>query len=171
MNILIHRKRGRNLSALSTIITIIIILSFTVTLAIGTAFWVMGLAGSFKKFEVVNFLSAYADPPSYYNGTLLQPDGNYFNGTAFTIHLKLKNAGTATATISNIFLGSRPYDLAYGNITQTNLINKSLAPGQILMGTITLPFDNTSGWASGSSVEVDIETAAGITYSNTVVLL
>src|SRR5512136_1085309 len=115
------RKLKHNLTAISTLLALIIIISFTVTLAIGTVFWVIGLSNSYKKFEVISFLSIYSDPPSRYNGTVLQPDGNCFNGTAFTVHLKLKNTGTATATISNIFLGSRSYDTPTENVTQTNL--------------------------------------------------
>src|SRR5512139_1882416 len=119
------RRLDRKLAAVSTILALIIIVSFTVTLAIGTAYWVMGLSNSYKKFEVVNFLSTYSDPPIHYNGTLQQPDGNYFNGAAFTVHLKLENTETQTATISNIFLDSRSYDMPYGNVTQTSLIGQA----------------------------------------------
>jgi hypothetical protein len=48
---------------------------------------------------------------------------------------------------------------------------RSLLHQKTLSGVITLPFGNTCGWTSGSSVQVDIETAAGNKYSNTVVLL
>jgi hypothetical protein len=120
----------------------------------------------------LEFVSIYADPPGYYNGTLLQPDGNYFNGTAFTIYVVLKNTGTTPSTISGIFLNSRPYDSAYANVTQRNLVNQTIAVGQTLnpRGLITLPRDSTGVWTSGSAVEVAIKTAAGGTYSNTVVL-
>lgn len=141
-------------------------------MAIAAAFWAMGIAGSFQKFEQVQFTSIYADPAGYYNGTLLQPDGNYYNGTAFTIYIVLKNSGTATATINSIFLNSRPFDSAYANVTQRNLVNQTLAAGQTLnpRGIITLPMDNTGVWTSGSSIEIEIQTAAGRTYSSTVVL-
>lgn len=122
--------------------------------------------------ERLEFVSLYADPPGYYNGTLLQPDGNYFNGTALTIYAVLKNTGTVTATISGILLNSRPYDIAYANVTQRNLVNQTLVVGQTLnpRGIITLPRDSTGVWTSGSSVEVGIQTAAGRIYSSTVVL-
>jgi hypothetical protein len=139
-------------------------------MAIAAAFWAMGIGSSFQKFEKVEFTSAYADPRAYYNGTVLQPDGNYFNGSAFTMYIVLKNTGTAAATIDNIFLNSRPYDSGYANITQTHMINETLAAGQTLTprGIITLPTGNT--WTSGSAVQIDIQTAAGRTYSYTVVL-
>lgn len=141
-------------------------------MAIAAAFWAMGIAGSFKTFEEVQITSIYADPPGYYNATIMQPDGNYYNGSAFTIYIVLKNVGTGTATINSIFLNSRPYDSAYQNITAAHMINQTLAAGQTLnpRGIITLPFDNTYIWTSGSSVQVDIQTAAGRSYSSTVVL-
>jgi hypothetical protein len=141
-------------------------------MAIAAAFWAMGIAGSFQKFEEVKFTSIYADPAGYYNGTKLQPDGSYFNGTAFTIYVVLKNTGTATATIDGIFLNSRPYDSAYQNVTETNLMNQTLGAGQTLSprGIITLPLDSTRIWTAGSAVQVEIQTAAGNRYSSTVVL-
>jgi hypothetical protein len=130
-----------------------------------------GIGNSFTKFEKVEFTSIYADPQKYYNATIQQPDGNYFNGTAFTVFITLKNTGTAAATINNIFLNSRPYDTAYDNITQSNIVGTTLAVGQALAprGLITLPL-NAGIWSSGMSVQVEIQTAAGRTYSNTVVL-
>ena len=162
-----HSKKG-----ISTIIATIIIVSVSIVMAIAVAFWAMGIGNSFTKFEKIEFTSIYADPRLYYNGTVQQPDGNYFNGSAFTLYIVLKNTGTAAATITNIFLNSRPYDTGYANITQTHIVNETLAVGQSLTprGLITLPVDNTYVWTSGSSVEVNIQTAAGRSYSNTVVL-
>jgi hypothetical protein len=160
---------------ISTIIATIIIVSVSIVMAIAVGFWAMGIGNSFTKFEKVEFTSIYADPQRLYNATYQQPNGDYFNGTAFTVYITLKNTGTAAATINNIFLNSRPYDTAYENITQANIINATLAVGQTLgqaanqRGLITLPI-NTGIWSSGMSVQVEIQTAAGRTYSNTVVL-
>jgi hypothetical protein len=142
-------------------------------MAIAVAYWAMGIGNSFTKFEKVEFTSIYADPASIGNGN-------------FTIYLTLKNTGSAAATVGNIYLNSRPYDTAYDNIlTQTKiggnfpidqpLVGQTLAVGQTLIGRIFLPTNATgvSGspiWSSGSSVEVQIQTAAGRSYSNTVVL-
>jgi len=69
-------------------------------MAIAVAFWAMGIGNSFTKFEKVEFISVYADPP-----TLGNP-GN------FTVNIVLKNTGTAAATIGNIFLNGRPWTKA-----------------------------------------------------------
>ncbi len=157
---------------ISTIIATIIIVSVSIVMAIAVAFWAMGIGNSFTKFEKVEFISIYADPRARYNATVQQPDGNYFNGTAFTINIVLKNTGTAAATLNSIFLNSRPYDTGYANITQTHIISETLAAGQTLTprGIITLPIDNTLIWNSGSTVEVEIQTAAGRSYTSFVVL-
>ena len=142
-------------------------------MAIAVAYWAMGIGNSFTKFEKVEFTNIYADPPSIGNGN-------------FTVYLTLKNTGSAAATVSNIYLNSRPYDTAYDNITtQTKIsgsyqpdqpiVGQTIAVGQTLVGRMFLPTDATgiSGspiWSSGSAVEVQIQTAAGRSYSNTVVL-
>ena len=169
---LTKRKLTDIITGISTIIATIIIVSVSIVMAIAVAFWAMGIGNSFTKFEKVEFTSIYADPRAYYNATVQQPDGNYFNGTAFTINIVLKNTGTAAATINSIFLNSRPYDTGYANITQTRMIRETLAAGQTLTpkGIITLPIDNTFIWTSGSTVEVEIQTAAGRSYTSFVVL-
>jgi archaeal type IV pilus assembly protein PilA len=143
-------------------------------MAIAVAYWAMGIGNSFTKFEKVEFTSTYADPPTYTNGN-------------FTVYVTLKNTGSAAATINDIYLNSRPWATAYDNIIQESkvngvfqnppisLVNQSLAVGQILIGRIFLPTNATgiSGnliWSSGSSIEIQIQTAAGRSYSNTVVL-
>ena len=168
-----HKSILTSRKGISTIIATIIIVSVSIVMAIAVAYWAMGIGNSFTKFEKVEFTNIYADPPTI-------GDGN------FTVYLTLKNTGSAAATISNIYLNSRPYDTAYDNIlTQTklngtylidqSLVGQTIAVGQTLVGRMFLPTDATglSGnpiWSSGSSIEVQIQTAAGRSYSNTVVL-
>jgi hypothetical protein len=165
---ILHNKK-----AISTILATIIIVSVSIVMAIAVAYWAMGIGNSFTKFEKVEFTSIYSDPPSSGNNN-------------FIVYLTLKNSGSAAATISNIYLNSRPFDTAYDNIaTQTKingtymvdqpLVGQTLAVGQTVIGRIYLPTNATGSsgspiWSSGSSVEVQIQTAAGRSYSNTVVL-
>ncbi len=167
------RNLRNSKKGISTIIATIIIVSVSIVMAIAVAFWAMGIGNSFTKFEKVEFISIYADPRAYYNATVQQPDGNYFNGTAFTINIVLKNTGTAAATLNSIFLNSRPIDTGYANITQTHIVGETLAAGQTLnpRGVITLPtVVQPFIWNSGSTVEVEIQTAAGRSYTSFVVL-
>lgn len=131
-------------------------------MAIAVAFWAMGIGSSFTKFEKVEFTSIYADPPTADNL------GN------FTVNIVLKNTGSAAATITNIFLNGRPWDKGYIGVTQTKLVNQTLVVGATTTDArIFLPIDtppDNPNWSHGNSVEVVIQTAAGRSYSNTVVL-
>jgi len=131
-------------------------------MAIAVAYWAMGIGNSFTKFEKVEFTSIYADPQTVDN------PGN------FTVNIVLKNTGSAAATIDNIFLNSRPWDKGYVGVTQYNLINQTLVPGATTKDAkIFLPLGvppENPNWSHGNSVEVVIQTAAGRSYSNTVVL-
>lgn len=127
-------------------------------MAIAAAYWAMGIGNSFTKFEKVEFTSIYADPPTTAN------PGNY------TVFIVLKNTGSAAATIDNIFLNGRPWDTGYTGVSQANLVNQTLVAGaSTTNGLIMLPADSSS-WGHGNSVDVVIHTAAGRSYSNTVVL-
>lgn len=156
------RKLRRNINAISTIIATIIIVSVSIVMAIAVAYWAMGIGGSFTKFEKVEFTSIYADPQ-----TAASP-GN------FTVYIVLKNTGSAAATIDTVFLNSRPWDTGYTGVTQYNLINQTLMAGAATTNArILLPLNvppESPNWSHGNSVEVQIHTSAGRTYSNTVVL-
>jgi archaeal type IV pilus assembly protein PilA len=164
-----HSRKG-----ISTIIATIIIVSVSIVMAIAAAYWAMGIGQSLTKFERVGFTSIYADPQQYFNGTIQQPDGSYFNGTAFTVYITLKNTGSNAATINNIFLNNRPYKTGYANVSEIGLIDQTLiVGGSTDNARIYLPYlghgvDNV--WDHGNAVEVSIQTAVGNTYSNTVVL-
>jgi hypothetical protein len=164
-----YSKKG-----ISTIIATIIIVSVSIVMAIAAAYWAMGIGQSLTKFERVEFTSIYADPQQDFNGTVRQPDGNYFNGSAFTLYITLKNTGSNAATINNIFLNGRPYRTGYANVSETGLIDQTLiVGGSTSNAKIFLPYvpsDINNAWGHGNAVEVAIQTAAGRTYSNTVVL-
>lgn len=153
-----HSKKG-----ISTIIATIIIVSVSIVMAIAVAYWAMGIGNSFTKFEKVEWTSVYADPP-------LSNPGN------FTVNINLKNTGTAAATIQNIFLNGRPWDKGFTGVTQSNLVNQTLVVGAstnnayIMLPTDSIGIGGYPVWTSGSSVEVQIQTTAGRTYSDTVVL-
>jgi hypothetical protein len=151
-------------------------------MAIAVAFWAMGVGNSFTKFERIEFSSMYADyypavsPWSYTdeNNTTVIVPGIASN---YTVHVVLKNTGSAAATLNNIFLNGRPYDSGYSNtvanVTQVGIIDTYLAAGKSTQdygsAKIFLPAE-TGDWSHGNSVDVVIQTAAGRSYSYTVVL-
>ncbi len=99
--------------------------------------------------------------------------------SSYAIRLQLKNTGTAAATINNVFINGRPIS-AIGGGAYTNLVSNAGGNGMsINVGSrinnpvIYLPTGATSSggtYGSGDYVEVEIETTAGRTYSNTVVI-
>jgi hypothetical protein len=149
---MIRKLRGSK-KGISTVIATIIIVAISIVMAIAVAYWAMGIGNSFTKFEKLEWISIYADPPA----------GGYFR-----VYVQIKNTGTAAATINNIFLDTRPYS-AYPNIGQSGLMGQSIAIGQTTQNAwIRLPTGGT--WSSGNTVAVTIETAAGRQYPNMVVL-
>jgi archaeal type IV pilus assembly protein PilA len=121
-------------------------------MAIGVAYWAMGIGNSFTKFEKVEWISIYADPAS---------------GGVFNVHIQLKNTGSAAATIDNIYIDQRPYT-TYANVNQTNLMNQTLNIGSPRNGNVYLPVGGA--WTSGNTVSITISTAAGREYPNFVVI-
>jgi archaeal type IV pilus assembly protein PilA len=149
------RNLRRNIKGMSIVISTVIIVAISITMAIAVGFWAMGIGNSFTKFEKLEFVSIYADPPS---------------GNRFSIYIQIKNTGTAAATINNVFLNGRPWSApTSGGVVTQNLVSLVIPVGQRYNnGLITLP--NGGTWNSGDFVEIEIETTAGRTYSNTVAL-
>lgn len=135
--------------AISPVISTIVIVSVAIAMSIAVAYWMMGITGSFTRFERLDITSAYA-----------VVDGN------FTLKLKVKNSGSASATIDLILVNGRP-TADYAGVVVTNLLT-TLEPGKTVDGSITLPKDGT--FVSGMGVEIVLQTAAGRQYPKTVQL-
>lgn len=136
------RRLRRNLKGISTVIATIIIVAIAIVMAIAVAYWAMGIGASFTRFEKLQFTYAYAT-----------------NDT--NISIGLKNSGTAAATVNNVMINGIPLaGSTSGNFTGT------LLPGDMASGNITLD----PALASGMTVEVTLQTAAGNQYPQVVVL-
>ena len=149
---------------MSIVISTIIIVAISITMAIAVSFWAMGIGNAFQKFEKLEFVTAYAADTT-------QP---YLGRPCYVIFMQIKNTGTNTATINNIFLDNKPYNagssrtpggiLAY----QQGFVGISMQTGVSAGGSIYLPQGGL--WNSGDYVAVEIETTAGRRYPYTVVL-
>jgi FlaG/FlaF family flagellin (archaellin) len=146
----------RNLKAVSPVIATIIIVAIAIVMAIAVAYWMLGLGGAFTRYEKLEFTSCYATKDS---------SGN------FTIHLTLKNTGSAAATLDIFFFNAVPdTDLKSYVTIDTSLKNATLNPGDEVKGNITLPAVDGSPFKSGMSLELMIQTVAGKQYPKVVVL-
>jgi hypothetical protein len=149
---------------MSIVISTIIIVTISITMAIAMSFWAMGIGDAMTKFEKLEFVTAYA-------GDTTQ---SYLGRQCYVIYIQVKNTGTNTATINNIFLDNKPYNaqstrtpggiLAY----QQGFIGNSMQTGVALGGQIYLPQGGL--WNSGDYVDVEIETTAGRRYPYMVML-
>ena len=146
--------------AVSPVIATIIIVAIAITMSIAVAYWLLGLGGSFTKFEKVEFNTAYAEADA---------NGN------FNVTMNLKNTGSATATIlpDQILYNGKPAT-AYTtfapvcNFTSTNIV---MEPGQT--ACVTIDFDGSTAdtnWVSGMTVEVTLHTTGGKDYPKAIIM-
>ncbi|MEM0050066.1 MAG: archaellin/type IV pilin N-terminal domain-containing protein [Candidatus Bathyarchaeia archaeon] len=146
----------RDKRAISPVIATIIIVAVAIVMSIAVAYWMMGLATTFTKYEKLEFTSAYVIPEN----------GNY------TIRITLKNTGTSPATITMFLLNGIPYN----EINVTIKINEeefnsttgvTINPGNGKDFKITFPKGTETpmgNLTSGVSLEIVVQTAAGNQY-------
>jgi flagellin-like protein len=158
--------RGKD-RAVSPVIATIIIVAVAIVMSIAVAYWVLGLAGTFTRYEKLEIMSMYAT-------------GNATTG--WNITASVRNTGSAIATINMILINGRPIpndkwsNYIYVNekkVTSNDSI-ATLNPGESCTITITandeLAEDLNVIFRSGMSVEVIFHTAAGSDYPKVVVL-
>jgi flagellin-like protein len=147
------KTRKLNRRGISPVIATIIIVAVAIAIAIAVAFWVVGIAGLFTRYEKLEISYIYADK----------------SDTQWTINLMVKNTGSATATIDQIFLNGKPP--TNGVTVNPDPANTGLAltPGTTATFTISIPI-TTGGFGPGTTVEVKLHTAAGQEYYKAVVL-
>jgi FlaG/FlaF family flagellin (archaellin) len=152
----------RSIKAVSPVIATIIIVAIAITMSIAVAYWLLGLGGSFTKFEKVEFSTAYA---------VTESNGN------FTLTLHLKNTGSATATIQadQILYNGKPasaYGTQYGPTFAPwcNATVIVMNPGQSNCTTISLLSTGATPWISGMTCEVTLHTTGGKDYPKALIL-
>jgi FlaG/FlaF family flagellin (archaellin) len=151
----------RSIKAVSPVIATIIIVAIAITMSIAVAYWLLGLGGSFTKFEKVEFLTAY---PA--TGTA----GN------FTIFMDLKNTGSAIATINpaQILYNGKPASAYTDHEPVCNFTtNIVMNPGQT--ANVYIDFDvlqtpTASPWISGMTCEITLHTTGGKDYPKAIIL-
>jgi len=159
---LMKRSFRRNLKAVSPVIATIIIVAIAIVMSIAVAYWMLGLGGAFTRFEKLEFQSAYA----VYNAT----------SNKFEINLRIKNTGSADATIDSlVFLNGKPNTATEyaGTISFVDAGFGSLLSAPLKVGDEkSFRIDLTKGtvWKSGMSLELTIQTVAGRQYPKVIVL-
>jgi len=167
-----RRSVIRDEKAVSPVIATIIIVAVAIVMSIAVAYWVLGLAGTFTRYEKIEIMYAYANTNTTAGG--------------WDIIAELRNTGTAAATINMILINGKPipkenwasYIYVYGNGTWQAVTAEddkivTLDPGKTCKIKITIPSQGLNigiTFASGMSVEVTFHSAAGSDYPKVVVL-
>jgi flagellin-like protein len=147
----VPRRKG-----ISPVIATVIIVAVTIAVAIAVAFWMTGIVGLFTGFEQLQITSIYDDQ-----------DG---------IHLVVKNTGTSTASITDVFVNNYPISQVKGqlkcdNTTLSTTTSITLKPGEEKTCTLTFTADPGQFKVQpGVSLEIKLHTAGGKDYPKLIVL-
>lgn len=172
--------------AISPVIATIIIVAVAIVMSIAVAYWMMGLTTTFTRYEKLEYTAAYVVP------TEVHVNSDKIN--VWNVTLKLKNTGTAVATINDILINGVPlkvinetinkaiFGTIDGNFSVIGNVSGAVAafPATVSVGetvaiVLSLPKNETIQFPFGKltfgmSLEIIVVTAAGYQYPKTVVL-
>ena len=180
------------MKAISPVIATVIIVAVAIAISIAVALWITGLTSSFTGVEKLEIVNAYAEAKTGVNATGT-PNHTL---TYWVVHVIIKNTGTKTATIDQIFINNKPGDITKANYTKDDITWKtiestglSVNPGETVkimfnltseFNSVGKVFDNETGkeifpivtdtFSSGQTVSIVIHTASGGQYPATITL-
>jgi flagellin-like protein len=155
----------KNRKAISPVIATVILVAVAITVAVAVSYWMSGITSSYTKFEKVEIQSAVCTKDIVNN--------------QWKIVMTLKNSGTATATLSTIYVNDIPADV-YGSAAGP------AAAGQVATSLLAagVPIDSganqivtiyiSTSWqsvTSGTTVNLKIHSAGGMDYIKLVELV
>ena len=146
--------------AVSPVIATVILVAVAITVSVAVAYWMGGIAGQYTTFEQVEIQSV-----------VCTIDGTSSN---WEIIISLKNTGTATATLTNVFVNdiqcstygaSSPDPTPVDTITTSLTTATAFALGSGDSNTVTIFVGaNYSTLSSGTTVNIKIHSAGGMDY-------
>jgi flagellin-like protein len=152
-----------NKKALSPVIATVILISVTIVVAVAVAYWMGSIAGGYTSFEQIELPSIY---------------GKAVTG-GWNVTIELRNTGSADATITNLFINSKPLkdysaisvklyaDNGTGEQDMTTKLYTTgigVPRGNSVTLVLQLPQSSTEGFTAGTRVDLRIHTAAGQDY-------
>ncbi|MDI9619634.1 MAG: DUF4352 domain-containing protein [Candidatus Nezhaarchaeota archaeon] len=144
----------RDEKAVSPVIATIIIVAVAIVMSIAVAYWMLGLAGTFTRYEKIEFVAAYV------NRTIN-------NNEYYEVVVKVRNTGSSDATINLLLVNGKIDTGVNVSKSASDNINEPLKVGESKILVITLP---TETYRAGTTVELMFQTAAGNQYPKTIVL-
>lgn len=170
------------MKAISPVIATVIIVSVAIAISIAVALWLSGITTGFTQTENLQIVTGYAETVKISSNTSLSIPLNItinnqtqsltgynilvnYTGDGWMITIQVKNTGTVSATIDNIFINGVPITNEQGviayKIDQTTINPGETTAIHILLGS---PFTH------GQMVSIKIHTASGRDYPKTVTL-
>jgi len=131
--------RKLNRKGISPVIATVIIVAVAIAIAIAVAYWVLGIVPAFTRYEELKIVNAYIE-----------------NST--TAIIVVKNTGTATVTITDVFVNGKSGTNGWTASTT------SLDPGASATIAVYASSYPVSSFSSGVVYEFVIKTAAGGSY-------
>lgn len=86
--------------AVSPVIATVILVAVAIAVSVGVSYWMSGISSQYTQFEKIEIQTGYSTADS--------------GGLGWLIDLSLKNSGSATATITHIFVNDIPVALVAG---------------------------------------------------------
>ena len=141
--------------AISPVIATVILVAVAITIAVAVSYWMSGISSSYTKFEKVEIQTAICGVKDATNG--------------WTITLALKNSGTSSATISNVFINDQAAQLgvAVTDITLLELGSDVPTTGTTIASGGTADIEVYIGptfSSSGTSINIKLHSAGGMDY-------
>ena len=158
----------RSRKAVSPVISTVILVAVAITVAVAVAYWMGGIAGQYTKFEKVEIQS----------GVCVKETGDYWNVT-----LKMKNTGTADATLIGVFINEvevNTYNVTGASAPGAGLAITTMSDTETIQSGVTAVINilidgGTDGWGapvtSGTTVNIKIHSAGGMDYIKLIELI
>jgi len=161
---------AKNRRAVSPVIATVILVAVAITITIAVAYWMGGIAGGYTKFEKVELSSITCSPKD--------------TNSIWNITAKLKNTGSAAATLNTIYVNQYEIDLGHATSTGINASvaigsmkkpSETLDPGQEITVHIWIqegfPASATGHFSSGTTLNIKFHSAGGMDYIKIVELV
>jgi len=155
--------------AISPVIATVILVAVAITVAVGVSYWMSGIAGQYTSFEKVEIQSGYSSLSAAVNAK-------------WYITLELKNTGSATANLINVFVNDVPvveYDIAgdaAGDVltvdnTGTSISSTAGLPIASGKAATVYVYIGSTLFSSGTTINIKIHSAGGMDYIKLIKLI
>ena len=148
--------------AVSPVIATVILVAVAITVSVGVSYWMGGISAQYTQFEKIEIQTGYSewveDTPVGFHG--------------WNVTLELKNTGSATSTITHVFVNDKPVALVtpYVDEFSAGIIRTSVEEVGLLLEAgeskdmCILIDDAYATLSSGTTVNVKLHSAGGMDY-------